>query len=790
MPDYTFESLNDKEFEELVRDLLQAEFELFLQSFGRGRDNGIDLRFSRDYQNELIVQAKHYVASGFSKLFSNLKRSEQPKVVKIAPKRYILATSVSLSPGNKDSIKEIFEPFIASTQDILGLDDLCNLLRKHPSIARSNYKLWITSTAVFDQLLNNAIHGRSGFFKEKISREIARFVHPPNYDRAKEVLSNQSFVIITGAPGVGKTTLANMLAYKLLAEGFELIKISDKIQEAEQVFSPSNEKRQVFYFDDFLGSTHREILFPRNQDSTIVSFMERIRVTPNKLLILTSRTNIYNQVSYSSERYRRVPFNKYECEIELRTFSTQTKAKVLYNHLYFSDLPEEYKDEICKEKNYWKIIKHRNYNPRIIEQITSRLTWESVEPEQYLDLVLSKLANPVDIWKGAYENQLTHEARCLLVSLYSLEINWGGVHEMPLRRTFQARMQYERENNGVLINHNAFDAAIALLQKGMVSCSTNLTEEGEYREFRVHDPSIIDFLNTYISKSLDEKAGLLSSICYLEQFERFWALEKSETVSSKRDLGLIPISEQEKRYFQEAISNRQNEYEFLNNDRLGRSDSVFIAFVLSHLCCVDEVIASIIEHYKRIELQKIPENQLEMFLQFLIALPDTEMRTRVIEDLNEILSACFSISTEWEFVHHFLSHLLNSFGIDYEQFMESPKNKTFIQAKANAFWERNITKKINYEQRFVQHVYNDHEFDRLMEELKKELEASCLALMIEPSPAFGRISEIDKEDTVYEGVDYANRFDAWGADSLEQDRIDMYLDSFQDGIQGIDNLFG
>ncbi len=207
MSDYSFESLNDKEFEELVRDLLQAEFQIFLQSFGRGRDDGIDLRYSGHHEGELMVQVKHYAESGYSKLISNLRSSEKPKLEKLSPKRYILATSVKLSPKNKDSIKDAFEPYIINTQDVLGFDDLNNLLRKHPSVAEANYKLWITSSAVFDRLLNNAIIGRSEFYAKKIKREISLFVHTHNLDRANKMLSKQSFVIITGTPGVGKTTV-------------------------------------------------------------------------------------------------------------------------------------------------------------------------------------------------------------------------------------------------------------------------------------------------------------------------------------------------------------------------------------------------------------------------------------------------------------------------------------------------------------------------------------------------------------------------------------------------------
>ena len=43
---YDFRTLSPLDFEELVRDLLQAEFGLLFESFGPVRDWGIDFRFA------------------------------------------------------------------------------------------------------------------------------------------------------------------------------------------------------------------------------------------------------------------------------------------------------------------------------------------------------------------------------------------------------------------------------------------------------------------------------------------------------------------------------------------------------------------------------------------------------------------------------------------------------------------------------------------------------------------------------------------------------------------------
>ncbi len=68
MPSYDFRSLSPIDFEGLVRDLLQEELALTLESFKPGKDLGIDFRFTIDKDNTLVVQCKHYVESGFDAL--------------------------------------------------------------------------------------------------------------------------------------------------------------------------------------------------------------------------------------------------------------------------------------------------------------------------------------------------------------------------------------------------------------------------------------------------------------------------------------------------------------------------------------------------------------------------------------------------------------------------------------------------------------------------------------------------------------------------------------------------
>ena len=127
MANYDFKnSLSPLDFEILSKDLLEVELGIRLENFREGRDKGIDLRYAPQHGQSLIVQCKRYAT--FASLKSELANKELPKIAKLKPGRYILTTSVPLSPQQSDELKAILSPFVQSTDDIFGRDRLYSIL--------------------------------------------------------------------------------------------------------------------------------------------------------------------------------------------------------------------------------------------------------------------------------------------------------------------------------------------------------------------------------------------------------------------------------------------------------------------------------------------------------------------------------------------------------------------------------------------------------------------------------------------------------------------------------------
>ena len=502
MNDYDFGVLNDKEFENLTIDLISRDRSKRFERFKAGKDGGIDGRFYGEDGNEEIIQCKHYLKTGYSGLISSLKkknsrgRNEVDKVELLHPNKYIFVTSLQLSSANKKEISELFQPYIKSYSDIYGQEDLNDLLQINSDIEENHYKLWISSTTVLVRILNNAIKGRSEFLLEEIKEKIKYYVLTENHNIAVKKLEESHTIIIAGEPGIGKTTLAEQVSLNYIEKGFEFCAIAKYISEAESIFE--RDKKQIFYFDDFLGSNYLSAL-EAHTDSHIIQFIERIKKDKDKRFILTSRTNIFNQGILLSDKFKTKKLKSDEFIITVNDLKEMDKAKILYNHIWYSNLNEEYVDELYKEKRYRKVINHKNFNPRLIEFITDIDRIDSSVPSDYWNDIKNNLNNPNEIWANTFDT----ESDDFIRNIVSLVVfNQNSIENEELKKSYDILNKLTKAYNSSS-NSQEFDSVIEKAVKYFLNRSLVREEKIKYTLF---NPSIADFIiNRYKN---DEKSIL------------------------------------------------------------------------------------------------------------------------------------------------------------------------------------------------------------------------------------------------------------------------------------------
>ncbi|MFG1235645.1 restriction endonuclease [Xanthobacter autotrophicus DSM 597] len=536
MPEYDFHQLSSHDLEVLSRDLLQAQWGVPLESFKSGKDGGIDLRFASGPANT-IVQVKHYLRTGLAGLLRDL-RTEAAKVRRLAPRRYVLITSVPLSPLNKDTIVQIIGPDLLQSADILGPDDLNNLLGQHRDIEGRHYKLWLASRGVLDRVINNAAITRSEFKARQVYEAAKRYVVSGAYPQALKMLSDERVVIIAGAPGVGKTTLADLILYTHLESGYQSVLIQRDVEEGEKLFQPG--LRQIFYFDDFMGATFagEHVGGGRGtSDRALLNFIAMVRATPNARLVLTTREHVYAQALGRSERLRNAGLNDVRVVLSMPNYDTMQRARILYNHVYFSDLPEAYRYELLRDDFYFRIVKHKKFNPRLIEWLSSYRRLKHVPADQYRRFIEELLRDPSEIWRHAYEQEITEPGRSVLLTLRSLGGKCGGP---ALEAAFGVLHAYRAKR------HN-FSTRPEDLRTGIREVINSFIKPWGAHGFEVIDPSVLDLLNAVARNAPDNALDMFAGAASFDQIEQLWTLAKANQADAimtalRRDAGRIAAS--------------------------------------------------------------------------------------------------------------------------------------------------------------------------------------------------------------------------------------------------------
>lgn len=257
MKNYDFHHLLEPvEFQEFARDMIQVREKIRLEAFREGPDQGMDARCITPDGKCIVMQAKRWANE--SALRWKELREEKKKADRIKPDRYILVLSRDVSPEQKKKIRELFHPYIIADEDIVTGKDLNGYLGSndvgYAQAEEKYYKLWIQNTDVLKRTIRDAVNGEllaeSRLEWEKAKQNAEVFVETAVYEEARRLLAGNRAIIISGEPGIGKTTLANQLAiFWLSRKGFDTYLWAESVGDLYKAQDMPGKK--VVVYDDF-----------------------------------------------------------------------------------------------------------------------------------------------------------------------------------------------------------------------------------------------------------------------------------------------------------------------------------------------------------------------------------------------------------------------------------------------------------------------------------------------------------------------------------------------------------
>lgn len=527
-----YANLNDMEFEALCKDIMERMLGVSLRRFGPGKDGGVDL--TDDVSTKaVVVQVKHYRKSPVDQLVRSLK-NELPKVKILKPQKYYICCSSDLGVENVRALYEHFNAYMNSDRHIITLIEIDHFLHQEDNrdILKRHFKLWLDDTGLLEDVFGNELFVDCEVLLDDIEDQQKLFVQTKAFDQALNALEKQQILCIVGNPGVGKSITSKMLVMHYAAQGYHVRYTSDVTDLAalKNSISRDPDKKEIILLDDCFGQAYFEM---RSEQSTaLVYLIKYVKRKPSKTLILNSRVTIFHeaqqrQQSLSSSLDR----NDFKVFLlDINNLSDVEKAKILYNHLSFSNIPDEYLEDIRKHHRYRTIVSHRNYNPRIIEFVCSPRRYRDVEPQHFFDFIMKHLDNPMEMWADEYDNRLQQTDRILLQTIYSLTTTTASY--TLVQECFNRRISHIA---GIDKTLNQFTNAFKRLNKGFI----RFLDHNGKKELAMYNPSVNDFLDGRVSVGSLEHSELVQSICTFEQLRLLPEKERFHYISGILKSGAI-----------------------------------------------------------------------------------------------------------------------------------------------------------------------------------------------------------------------------------------------------------
>jgi len=450
---YRFDTLGWYNFENLVQSLLKELIGNGVSSFGGTKDKGREATFhgkapfpSKEecWEGNWVFQVKYsdtdklrcgshgnrFIRTTINDLESINERNF------IQYDIYILITSFELTSMLKDKLyAAVSNSSYRCKFHLIDGKDTCHLLDNHPNIRRSYPQLIALSD--LNSIINHSIYIKSEAFLEHWQNELKTFVAVRQYYKAMNTIKNHDFVVLSGPPESGKTTIGAAIALYYVSEGYAAYFINN----SEDFFKVYNiSEKQIFFADDAIGSVSYD---PSTCDRWCADLDGiLIKLNPQHRLIWTVRSYILKAALYESkmdESVQGFPGQR-EVIVEIGELDKLEKALILYNHVKQNNYNTRLKQVIIKLCKY--ICCHSNYTPEkirvLVDVILARYhnVIEEIEREECESEIREYMNQPEKRFMRAYR-QLGKSEKTLLTALLDLG---RAVRREELKKEYERRI--------------------------------------------------------------------------------------------------------------------------------------------------------------------------------------------------------------------------------------------------------------------------------------------------------------------------------------------------------------
>ncbi len=392
MSEYRFDLLGWFQFERLCQTLLTVPYGVSIEAWGGQSDWGRDawcegsLDFPTPgrsepgpflFQCKFIEDAMELKAAGVAALRKNLGVEAQQIERRIdeddwqPPKHYVVMTNVRVPSKDRSRVAKTIAKVLPATSVVHLLDEpqIDVMVSGAPHVRLSFPQiLSIRDLAgVFEAVINRDLDNRSRALLEHAAELSTVFVPTHAHGRTVSILGRHNFVVLTGPPEMGKSSIAKMVALARAAEDWRVVQCESP-HDFDRVYR--NDEPQVFVADDTFGRTE----YVAGEAEAWGRALPRIlpQLDSRHWLVWTSRSAPFHEgIRQLDLEGTAANFpDPGEVVVQARNLSVEEKALMLYRHAKVGKLSEFHKSIVRTYAS--SIVDHDYFTPLRVERFVSQ----------------------------------------------------------------------------------------------------------------------------------------------------------------------------------------------------------------------------------------------------------------------------------------------------------------------------------------------------------------------------------------------------------------------------------
>jgi len=288
------------------------------------------------------MQAKHFSGERRSLRLSDIS-GEVAKARKLVSRgladNYILMTNASVTGDTEADIRAAFLGVGVHHAETHGAQWIEQRILESPRLRALIPRLY--GLGDLTQILDERAYAQASSILETMAPELARFVPTATYQAAVRAFDAHRFVLLTGEPAAGKTTIAYTLAlFAADRDGARVVSAKD-LATLRENWSPN--EPQVLIVDDAFGVTQYQ---PAAAEQWNRSTHALAAILKNSWVICTSRDYIYRQAREDLKQTAFPLLKEAEVVVDVENLSPLEKHLILYNHMKMGDQEQAFRAAI------------------------------------------------------------------------------------------------------------------------------------------------------------------------------------------------------------------------------------------------------------------------------------------------------------------------------------------------------------------------------------------------------------------------------------------------------------